>query len=157
MEIISYGDLMIGKWGGLKLHLTGLDKEAAIADLMSDDLAKAVLENITFDEASKDDAVSIPGISATFPATWKSGTSEPMGIYAGKTTSLEEIPDGAVIAVPNDATNEGRALLLLQDLGLIELKEDAGLEATPNDITSAPAWPPSSPAWRCPACASPSP
>ena len=63
---------------------------------------------------------------------------EPMGIYAGKTTSLEEIPDGAVIAVPNDATNEGRALLLLQDLGLIELKEDAGLEATPNDITSNP-------------------
>ena len=54
---------------------------------------------------------------------------EPMGIYAGKTTSLEEIPDGAVIAVPNDATNEGRALLLLQDLGL---------EATPNDITSNP-------------------
>ena len=38
----------------------------------------------------------------------------------------------------NDATNEGRALLLLQDLGLIELKEDAGLEATPNDITSNP-------------------
>mgnify|MGYP000933510671 CR=1 FL=1 len=63
---------------------------------------------------------------------------EPFGIYAGKTTSLEEIPDGAVIAVPNDATNEGRALLLLQDLGLIELKEDAGLEATPNDITSNP-------------------
>ena len=82
VEIISYGDRMIGKWGGLKLHLTGLDKEAAIADLMSDDLAKAMLENITFDEASKDDAVSIPGISATFPATWKSGTSEPMGIYA---------------------------------------------------------------------------
>ena len=38
------------------------------------------------------------------------------------------IPDGAVIAVPNDATNEGRALLLLQDLGIITLSEDAGLE-----------------------------
>ena len=62
---------------------------------------------------------------------------EPMGIYAGKTTSLEEIPDGAVIAVPNDATNEGRALLLLQDQGLNELKEDAGLEATPNATTDA--------------------
>ena len=63
---------------------------------------------------------------------------EPMGIYAGKSTSLDEIPDGAVIAVPNDATNEGRALLLLQDLGLITLKEDAGLEATPNDIAENP-------------------
>ena len=63
---------------------------------------------------------------------------EPMGIYAGKTTSLEEIPDGAVIAVPNDPTNEGRSLLLLQELGLITLKEDAGLEATPNDIADNP-------------------
>lgn len=63
---------------------------------------------------------------------------EPMGIYAGKSNSLENVPDGATIAVPNDSTNEGRALLLLQDLGLIELKEDAGLEATPNDIISNP-------------------
>ena len=63
---------------------------------------------------------------------------EPMGIYAGKTATLDELADGASVAIPNDATNEGRALLLLQDLGLIELKEDAGLEATPNDITSNP-------------------
>lgn len=63
---------------------------------------------------------------------------EPMGIYAGKSTSLESIPDGAVIAIPNDTTNEGRALLLLQDLGLITLKEEAGLEATPNDIAENP-------------------
>lgn len=63
---------------------------------------------------------------------------EPMGIYAGKSDSLENIPDGAVIAVPNDPTNEGRALLLLQDLGLLTLKEDAGLEATPNDIAENP-------------------
>ena len=63
---------------------------------------------------------------------------EPMGIYAGKSDSLENIPDGAVIAVPNDATNEGRALLLLQDLGIITLSEDAGLEATKNDIVDNP-------------------
>ena len=63
---------------------------------------------------------------------------EPMGIYAGKSTSLDEIPDGAVIAVPNDATNEGRALLLLQDLRIITLSEDAGLEATKNDIVDNP-------------------
>lgn len=63
---------------------------------------------------------------------------EPMGIYAGKTASLEELPDGAVIAVPNDVTNEARALLLLADLGIIEIDENAGLNATTNDITSNP-------------------
>ncbi|HIX14208.1 MAG TPA: MetQ/NlpA family ABC transporter substrate-binding protein [Candidatus Hungatella pullicola] len=59
---------------------------------------------------------------------------EPFGIYAGKTASLEEIPDGGQIAVPNDTTNEARALLLLEANGFIELKEGAGLEATVNDI-----------------------
>lgn len=63
---------------------------------------------------------------------------EPLGIYAGKSQDLSSIPDGAVIAVPNDATNEARALQLLAAQGLIELKEDAGLNATPNDITSNP-------------------
>ena len=63
---------------------------------------------------------------------------EPMGVYAGKTDSLENLADGATIAVPNDATNEARALQLLAAQGLIELKEDAGLNATPNDITSNP-------------------
>lgn len=59
---------------------------------------------------------------------------EPLGIYAGKSDSLEDIPDGAVIAVPNDTTNEARALLLLEANGLIKLKEGVGLEATPIDI-----------------------
>lgn len=63
---------------------------------------------------------------------------EPMGIYPGLTKTLEELPDGATIAVPNDATNEARALQLLAAQGLIELKEDAGLNATPNDIISNP-------------------
>ena len=63
---------------------------------------------------------------------------EPMGVYAGKTSSLEELPDGATIAVPNDATNEARALQLLAAQGLIEIDPDAGLNATPNDITSNP-------------------
>lgn len=63
---------------------------------------------------------------------------EPMGIYAGMTATIEELPDGATIAVPNDVTNEARALLLLQDLGLITIDEAAGLNATPNDITSNP-------------------
>ena len=63
---------------------------------------------------------------------------EPMGVYAGKTTSLEDLPDGATIAVPNDATNEARALQLLAAQGLFEIDPDAGLNATPNDITSNP-------------------
>lgn len=63
---------------------------------------------------------------------------EPFGIYAGKTASLEELADGAKIAVPNDATNEARALLLLEDQGLIKLAEGAGLKATKTDIVENP-------------------
>lgn len=59
---------------------------------------------------------------------------EPYGIYAGKSSSLEDLKDGAQIAVPNDVSNEARALNLLADQGLIELKEGVGLEATKNDI-----------------------
>lgn len=59
---------------------------------------------------------------------------EPFGIYAGKTKSLDELKEGAQIAVPNDVSNEARALLLLADNGLIELKEGVELEATKNDI-----------------------
>lgn len=59
---------------------------------------------------------------------------EPLGIYAGKTASLADLPEGAQVAVPNDVSNEARALLLLADNGLIELKEGAGLDATKNDI-----------------------
>ncbi|PWM36087.1 MAG: ABC transporter substrate-binding protein [Clostridiales bacterium] len=63
---------------------------------------------------------------------------EPLGVYAGKTKSLEELPDGAAIAVPNDTTNEARALLLLQDQGLLTLREGAGITATKADIESNP-------------------
>ncbi len=63
---------------------------------------------------------------------------EPFGIYAGKTASLEELADGAQVAIPNDATNGGRALLLLEQEGLITLKEGAGITATVNDIVDNP-------------------
>lgn len=63
---------------------------------------------------------------------------EPMGIYAGKTASLAELADGATIAIPNDPTNEGRALLLLEAQGLIKLTDSTNLEATPNDIAENP-------------------
>ncbi len=63
---------------------------------------------------------------------------EPFGIYAGKTASLADLPDGATISVPNDGTNEARALLLLEQEGLIKLKEDAGLNATKESIVENP-------------------
>ncbi|PJJ27667.1 MetQ/NlpA family ABC transporter substrate-binding protein [Lacrimispora celerecrescens] len=59
---------------------------------------------------------------------------EPFGIYAGKTDAIDKLPDGAQIAVPNDVSNEARALLLLADQGLIGLKEGVELDATKNDI-----------------------
>ena len=63
---------------------------------------------------------------------------EPMGIYAGKTASLDELSDGAVIGIPNDPTNEGRALLLLEAQGLITLDDSSNLSATPNNIVDNP-------------------
>ncbi len=63
---------------------------------------------------------------------------EPFGIYAGKTSALDQLADGASVGVPNDPTNEGRALLLLQQEGLITLKEGAGLTATKLDIAENP-------------------
>lgn len=63
---------------------------------------------------------------------------EPFGLYAGKTASLEELKEGAKVAVPNDTTNEARALLLLEAQGLIKLKEGAGINATKIDIVENP-------------------
>ena len=63
---------------------------------------------------------------------------EPFGIYPGTKNSLDDLEKGDVIAVPNDTTNEARALLLLQDNGVITLKDGVGLEATVNDIVDNP-------------------
>lgn len=63
---------------------------------------------------------------------------EPFGIYPGTKKSLDDLETGDTIAVPNDTTNEARALLLLQDNGVITLKDGAGLNATVNDIEENP-------------------
>lgn len=63
---------------------------------------------------------------------------EPFGIYPCLTASLDELKDGALVAVPNDVTNEARALLLLADNGLITLADGVGLNATTNDIVENP-------------------
>ncbi|MBK3734327.1 MetQ/NlpA family lipoprotein [Azospirillum brasilense] len=62
----------------------------------------------------------------------------PMGVYSKKVKSLDELPDGAKVSIPNDPTNGGRALLLLQAKGLIKVKESAGLKASPLDISDNP-------------------
>jgi D-methionine transport system substrate-binding protein len=64
--------------------------------------------------------------------------AEPMGVYSKKIDSLDQLKDGARVGIPNDATNGGRALVVLADAGLIELREDAGITATDRDITSNP-------------------
>jgi len=63
---------------------------------------------------------------------------EPLGIYPGASDDLQNIKEKAVISVPNDATNEARALLLLQENGIITLKEGAGIAATATDIEENP-------------------
>lgn len=63
---------------------------------------------------------------------------EPFGIYPGTEKKLDELKEGDTIAVPNDTTNEARALLLLQDNGIIKLKDGAGLETTVKDIAENP-------------------
>jgi len=63
---------------------------------------------------------------------------EPFGLYSTKYKKIEDLPNGATIAIPNDPSNGGRALLLLQAKGLITLKADAGLTATSRDVTGNP-------------------
>ena len=63
---------------------------------------------------------------------------EPMGIYSKKIKQLDALPDGATIAIPNDPTNGGRSLLLLEKAGLLKLKDGAGVKATVQDIASNP-------------------
>ena len=81
----------------------------------------------SYNEENNEDLVSVAGIHY-----------EPFGIYPGTKSDLSEIADGDAIAIPNDTTNEARALLLLQDNGLLKLKDDAGLTATVNDIVENP-------------------
>ena len=62
----------------------------------------------------------------------------PMGVYSKKVKSLDELEDGATVGIPNDPTNGGRALLVLQAHGLIKVNPEAGLKATPVDVTENP-------------------
>ena len=63
---------------------------------------------------------------------------EPLGLYSSKHKSIEELSEGSIVAIPNDPTNGGRALILLEKHNLIKLKEGAGLSATEEDIVKNP-------------------
>ena len=76
-----------------------------------------------FNASRKTELVSVAGVHV-----------EPFGAYSSKIKDLSELPQGATVAIPNDATNGGRALLLLQKAGVITLKPEAGILATPKDI-----------------------
>lgn len=80
-----------------------------------------------FNEKNKTDIVSVANIHF-----------EPLGIYSDKYKTLDELPEGAKIGIPNDTTNEARALQLLAARGLIKIKNQVGLNATINDITENP-------------------
>ncbi len=130
------------------------DPHAAILNLVIDDLAKEgiTLKVVEFtDYVTPNTALEAGELDANYfqhkpyleSFNNEQGTHlvsaagihvEPLALYSKKYKSLSDLPNGATIAIPNDPTNEGRALLLLQSAGLIELKDNAGLEAVPSDI-----------------------
>lgn len=82
------------------------------------------------DQVCKDRGMKLTSIGAVH--------LEPMGVYSRKVKDLKDLSDGAHIAIPNDPTNGGRALLVLQRAGLIKLRDDAPITATPQDIAENP-------------------
>ncbi len=130
------------------------EPHAAILNLIVDDLASQgiILKVIEFtDYVTPNEALESGEIDANFfqhiPYLESFNTErgyhlvnaagihvEPIALYSKKVSALADLKDGATVAVPNDPTNEGRALLLLQDAGLIKLDSKAGLEATPADV-----------------------
>jgi len=82
------------------------------------------------DQFNKDNGTKLVSVAAIH--------YEPFGIYAGRVKSIDELPDGGVISVPNDGSNEARALMLLEAQGLIKLKEGTGYTATILDIAENP-------------------
>ncbi|MGV3656209.1 MAG: MetQ/NlpA family ABC transporter substrate-binding protein [Noviherbaspirillum sp.] len=117
---------------GVKLQIVEFsDYVQPNAALASGDLDANSYQHLPYLEAQIKDRgykLSSVGYTITFP----------MGIYSKKVKSLKELKDGARFGVPNDPTNGGRGLLLLQSQGLIKLKPEAGLKATPLDIVSNP-------------------
>jgi D-methionine transport system substrate-binding protein len=136
---ISGSDTSIWDFVAEKAEKEGIDLEIiTFSDYVAPNLALAegeldlnAFQTISyFDEFVAEHNIDIVPIGSTVIA--------PMGLYSDKYKSIDELPDGAQIAVPNEATNMGRALLLLQEAGLIKLSDDAGLTGTADDIIENP-------------------
>ncbi|MFC4713208.1 MetQ/NlpA family ABC transporter substrate-binding protein [Planococcus dechangensis] len=136
---ISGSDTTIWDYVGDKAAKEGIELDIiTFSDYVAPNLALAegeldlnAFQTISyFDEFVEEHNVDIVPIGSTVIA--------PMGLYSEKYESIDELPDGAQIAMPNEATNMGRALLLLDEAGLITLSEDAGLTGTAQDIIDNP-------------------
>lgn len=136
---ISGSDTTIWDYIADKAEKEGIDIEiVTFSDYVAPNMALAegeldlnAFQTISyFDEFVGEHNIDIVPIGSTVIA--------PMGLYSEKYESLDELPEGAQIALPNEATNMGRGLLLLQEAGLIKLSEDAGLTGTAEDIIENP-------------------
>ncbi|MFJ5262826.1 MetQ/NlpA family ABC transporter substrate-binding protein [Streptomyces sp. NPDC088387] len=131
-EVLTYIKDNLAEKAGLRLEIqeftdyvvpnTALQEGTLDANLYQN---KPYLDD--FNQAKGTDLV--PVVDAYLP---------PMGVYSKKVKDVTELADGATVAVPNDTTNEGRALKLLAAQGVITLKKDAGTDASPADITANP-------------------
>ncbi|TWI31572.1 MetQ/NlpA family ABC transporter substrate-binding protein [Paracoccus sulfuroxidans] len=121
--------LPIAKEKGLNIELVEFTDYVMPNQALADgDLNANIFQHKPYlDQQIADRGYEIAPIALTF--------TTPMGVYSDKVKSLDELAEGAKIAIPNDPTNGGRALLLLADKGLIKLKDDIGLTPTPLDIT----------------------
>jgi len=130
---------------------------AQLLELVRDDLAAAgiTLRIVEFTDYVQPNMALIAGdLDANFfqhipyletNAEWSSRLAsafgvhiEPFGLYSTKYNNITDLPNGATIAIPNDPSNGGRALLLLQSSGLITVRPEAGLRATPRDVVNNP-------------------
>ncbi|MFD1032625.1 MetQ/NlpA family ABC transporter substrate-binding protein [Metaplanococcus flavidus] len=136
---ISGSDTTIWDYIGEKAEKEGIELEIiTFSDYVAPNIALAegeldlnAFQTISyFDEFVEEHNLDIVPIGSTVIA--------PMGLYSDKYESIDDLPDGAQIAVPNEATNMGRALLLLQEAGLITLSDDAGLTGTADHIIDNP-------------------
>ncbi|MEV5980507.1 MetQ/NlpA family ABC transporter substrate-binding protein [Streptomyces sp. NPDC052114] len=131
-EVLAYVQKNLAKKAGLDLQVTEFTDYVTPNTALQEGSLDANLYQHTpylkdFNESKKTDLVPVTEVYLP-----------PMGVYAKKTKDVARLPEGATVAVPNDTTNEGRALQLLASKGVIGLKKGVGGTATPEDITSNP-------------------
>ncbi|MGF0172861.1 MetQ/NlpA family ABC transporter substrate-binding protein [Streptomyces sp. Marseille-Q5077] len=131
-EVLTYVKDDLAAKAGLKLEIREFtDYVLPNTALQEGSLDANLYQNEPYlDEFNKSKGTDlVPVVKAYLP---------PMGVYSNKVTDVTKLADGATVAVPNDTTNEGRALKLLASKGVITLKEGAGTDASPADIAANP-------------------